>query len=100
MWKIAPGDVIHRCNVAVMDRDFPLMVIACRSGPRRKDVVGVSRLNVRVLALYMLPSGGPCLREIDIDEIDAIDYELVIRQSTCHSSTQMPARGSLKAQVS
>lgn len=85
LWKIAPGDVIHRCNVVGAGRYAPLMIIACRHKPGRPDAVGV---NLHVLALYMLPIGGPCLREINIDSIEAHDYELVIRPSIRRSTTQ------------
>lgn len=85
LWKIAPGDVIHRCNVNGAARGALLMIIACQHKPSRPDAVGI---NLHVLALYMLPTGGPCLREINIDSIEAHDYEFVIRQSTGRSTAK------------
>lgn len=88
LWKVVPGDVIHRCNVGLMDQDVPLLVLSCVREPVKIDAIG---LNLHVLALSMLASGNICLHEIDIDAITAYDYEWVIRLSTGRSSTRQPA---------
>lgn len=73
---IAPGDVIHRCNVASFDEDVPLFVIACRR--RKSDIVGACPI-LHVLGIYMVRSGNILLEDVYINELGSREYEWMFR---------------------